>query len=191
MKHSVDWGVIKRINLLGGEPLLIKKSFDVLDQLLTVGNTDCLISFVTNGSVKLTDKQIELFKKFRNINCCVSIDGIESSFDYIRYPLEWTDILKNIDHYRQVFSEVVVSFTVSNLNIHERSKIINWFNSNKLKYIENHVQIPKYFSPGVQPGHALWPDFINHIRQQDTLKGISIDNYIPYVADLINGNPNA
>jgi MoaA/NifB/PqqE/SkfB family radical SAM enzyme len=187
-KEKINWKNLKRINFIGGEPLLIEQSFKVLENLQLHDNTDCLISFITNTSVKLTDKHLRSFEKFNNISCCVSIDGVESLFEYIRYPLQWTDLLENLNQYRKVFRDVVVSFTVSNLNIHERDKIIKWFDSQGLKYIENHVQQPAYFSPAVQPGHLLWPEFVKNIKIQDELKGISIDNYIPYIANLIKGS---
>jgi hypothetical protein len=95
--------------------------------------------------------------------------------------------LSNIDQYRQIFREVVVSYTISNLNIHEKQNTINWFNQHGLLYIENYVQQPAYFNHTVQPGHALWPKFVEQIVAQDKLKGISIDDYIPYVANLIKG----
>lgn len=186
-QSTINWKTIKRINLLGGEPLLIEKSFAILNALLSVGNTDCLVSFVTNGSVALTKRHTDMFAKFSNISCCVSIDGTEKLFEYVRYPLSWDQTLTNIDHYRKIFREVVVSYTISNVNIHEKQNTINWFNQQGLLYIENYVQHPDYFNHTVQPGHALWPKFVEAITTQDKIKGISIDDYIPYVANLIKG----
>jgi MoaA/NifB/PqqE/SkfB family radical SAM enzyme len=186
-QSTINWKTIKRINLLGGEPLLIEKSFDILDMLLSNNNTDCLVSFVTNGSVALTKKHIDMFANFSNISCCVSIDGTDKLFEYVRYPLSWDRTLTNIDQYRQIFREVVVSYTISNLNIHEKQNTIDWFAQQGLLYIENYVRHPDYFSSDVKPGHALWPKFVEAITTQDKIKGISIDDYIPYVANLIKG----
>lgn len=187
IKDQVNWKNLKRINLLGGEPLLIQKHVDILTKLLEHGNTTCLISFVTNGSVTLNQKQLDLFKQFKNISCCVSIDGVGDTFEYIRYPLSWNQLLRNLEQYRKVFNDVVVSFTVSNLNVYEKSSIIEWFNHQGLLYIENYVYEPACFNVDVKPGHVLWPWFVKEIERQDKLKGISIDNYIPYVANLIKG----
>lgn len=188
-QSTINWKTIKRINLLGGEPLLIEKSFDILDMLLSNNNTDCLVSFVTNGSVVLTKKHIDMFSKFSNISCCVSIDGTDKLFEYVRYPLSWDRTLTNIDQYRQIFREVVVSYTISNLNIHEKQNTINWFNQQGLLYIENYVQHPAYFNYNVQPGHKLWPQFVQQIAAQDKLKGISVNDYVPYLSNLLQSNP--
>lgn len=186
-RNSINWKTVKRVNLLGGEPMLIAKSFDILDALLAAGNTDCLISFVTNGSVKLTKKHMDMFANFSNISCCVSIDGTERLFEYLRYPLQWNQLLINLDRYRQIFREVVVSYTISNLNVHDKQSTIDWFNQQGLLYIENYVQFPAHFKSSVQPEHALWPQFVKEIAAQDKLKGISIDDYIPHVSTLIKG----
>jgi MoaA/NifB/PqqE/SkfB family radical SAM enzyme len=186
IEKTINWKTIKRIILLGGESLLIKKSFDILNKLDQAKNYNCLISFVTNGSVSLTKKQILLFRKFSNIQCCVSIDGIGKVFDYIRFPLTWNNLLINLEQYRTVFKETVVSFTISNLNYHCRNEIVDWFKKNNLLYIENYVKYPRYFDVSVTPGTVLWPEFVKQIKHQDQLKNISINDYIPEIARLIN-----
>lgn len=187
---SINWKKAKRVNLLGGEPLLIKRSFDILQKLLDADNTDCRISFVTNGSVMLTDRQLELARHFTDISCCVSIDGIEKTFEYIRYPLSWQTLQDNLVLYREIFSEVVVSFTVSNLNYHDRDHIIAWFKQMGLLYIENYVTNPAWFAHDVVPGHKLWPKFVSEIDLQDQMKVINIKDYVPEVHRLIEENRN-
>ena len=183
--ETIDWCNAKRFNLLGGEPLLIHRSFDILRALLHAHNTDCRVSFVTNGSVTPSDNQIKIIQQFSDISCCVSIDGIDKLFEYIRYPLSWPKMLSNITLYREIFSEVIVSFTVSNLNYHARKDIINWFQDQKLLYIENYVTSPPWFRFNVDPSHELWPRFVKEISHQDEIKGINIENYLPHIADLI------
>ncbi len=183
---SVNWTEAKRFNLLGGEPLLIDLSFDILQKLLDAGNTDCRVSFVTNGSVMLSESQIAILRCFSDISCCISIDGIGKSFDYIRYPLSWNNLLITLTQYRKIFTEVVVSFTISNLNYQERSKIIKWFQTEQLLYIENFVVNPPWFSVQVDPDHDLWPRFVEEITRQDKIKGIHIRDYLPDIADMID-----
>ncbi len=188
--QSINWQKAKRFNLLGGEPLLISRSFDILQKLLDVGNTNCRISFTTNGSVTLSEKQIKLIKNFTDVSCCVSIDGTGKTFEYIRYPLSWQKLLDNLSLYREIFTEVVVSFTVSNLNYHERDQIISWFKKMDLLYIENYVIEPSWFNYQVVPGHELWSKFVSEIDLQDRMKGISIKDYIPYIDNLISSGKN-
>lgn len=178
---SINWHEAKRFNLLGGEPLLIDRSFDILTRLLEAGNTDCRVSFVTNGSVTLSPGQIKMVRHFSDISCCVSIDALDRSFEYIRYPLSWPNLLHNLQQYREIFTEVIVSFTLSNLNYHAREDIIAWFKKMGLLYIENYVIAPDWFNHEVQPGHTLWKKFVSEINRQDRLKGIDIKDYIPEI----------
>jgi MoaA/NifB/PqqE/SkfB family radical SAM enzyme len=186
LMDSIDWSIVKRFNLLGGEPLLIDRSLEILRRLIIEKNTDCRISFVSNGSVTLTEQQIDLFKNFSDINVCVSIDGIGRTFDYIRYPLRWDVLLRNLAVYREVLNEVTASFTISNLNYPDRIEIIDWFHQQKLLYIENYVHYPQWFNYTVTPGHPLWQKFVDVIQEQDRLKKISIRDYIPTVSQLID-----
>lgn len=189
LENQINWKNIRRINLVGGEPLLIKQSFAILEKLLEHQNHDCRVSFVTNGSVTPTPQQIDLFSQFSDISACVSIDGIDSMFEYIRYPLDWKTVCHNLGIYKKIFNEIVVSFTVSNLNYHAREEIISWFRSQDLLYIENFVHDPAWFDHRVGPGHDLWPRFVQEIRRQDELKGIKIADYVPYIADMIGHQP--
>lgn len=184
---SINWKNARRFNLLGGEPLLIDRSFDILRNLVKAGNTNCRISFVTNGSVVLNKEQIQLCKNFSDISACLSIDGIGPAFEYIRYPLRWDVLLHNLATYRDIFSEITVSFTISNLNYREKSKITSWFKNQQLPYIENYVTNPPWFAHTVVPGHSLWNTFVDEIAEQDRLKGISIKDYLPEIARLIDG----
>lgn len=182
---SINWTQAKRFNLLGGEPLLIPRSFDILRNLLDAGNTDCRISFVTNGSVTLSKSQIELIKSFSDTNVCVSIDGIGPVFEYLRYPLSWQRLEHNLSRYREIFGEITVSFTVSNLNYHVREECIKWFEYMGLLYIENYVTFPEWFDHRVGPGHQLWPKFRQEIQKQDQLKGICISDYMPEIHEML------
>jgi len=184
--ETIDWCSAKRFNLLGGEPLLIDLCFDILSKLIVVANTDCRISFVTNASVKLSAEKTKQIKKFSDIACCVSIDGLDKTFEYIRYPLKWDVIRANIEEYRSIFTEVVVSFTVSNLNYHQRDEIIEWFQKQELQFIENYVAHPVWFEYNVDPLHKLWPKFVQEIKRQDAMKKIRIADYIPHIAEMIN-----
>jgi MoaA/NifB/PqqE/SkfB family radical SAM enzyme len=182
---TVDWTAAKRFNLLGGEPLLLDKSFDVLQKLLQAGNTDCRVSFVTNGSVTPNKHQRELFKQFTDISCCVSIDGIGSVYEYLRYPLSWSAMEKNLAVYQEIFSEVVVNVTISNLNYHLREEIVAWLQKMQLKHFETYVSDPPWFNCEVTPEHALWPRFVQEIQTQDNIKQINIEDYMPDIAQLI------
>jgi sulfatase maturation enzyme AslB (radical SAM superfamily) len=99
VKTKVDFKELKMLSIIGGEPLYEKKNFELLEHLIEIGNDSVFLSVVTNGSVKLTVRQKKVLSKFKNINFSVSIDGIESVFEYLRFPLKWADLGCNLDFF--------------------------------------------------------------------------------------------
>jgi organic radical activating enzyme len=211
--YDLDYPNLKTLSFVGGEPLYEKKNFEILQKLIDNKNTNCFISLVTNGSVELTDTQLEILAKFKNINFCVSIDGIESVFEYMRFPLKWDILTKNLEFYKSISPLVSVSYTISNVNIMYYSDTIDWFNKQNLEYNHNIVSFPNYFCPSNlkqtqkikilehNPNYInelsnildmnkyfdnkLYYKFIQEIHTQDILKNISINNYLPEFAKLL------
>jgi sulfatase maturation enzyme AslB (radical SAM superfamily) len=191
------------LSFVGGEPLVEKKNFDILEQLISIGNTDCFISLTTNGSIQLNQKQQTILKQFKNLNICLSIDGIEKRFEYIRYPLKWNILLENIDFFKSINIDLFVSYTISNLNIFYYNETVDWFNKQELRHNHNLVTYPSHFSVNALPEkiklelkqelfgqHSADDDanfslFLKEIQQQDQLKNISIKDYLPEFYELI------
>lgn len=207
--NQLNYHDLKMLSFVGGEPLYEKKNFQILDTLSRTGNTNCFISIVTNGSVKLNKNQIDILTRFPNLNLCLSIDGIESKFEYIRYPLKWQVLLENLELFRSLNIKLSVSYTISNLNILYYNEIVSWFEKQQLKYNQNMVSEPEWFSVNSLPSqvknklpketqHLLrkhlpqdddnFAKFITQIQLQDNLKNISINNFMPEVYKMIKEN---
>lgn len=208
---DVNWGEIVSLSFVGGEPLLDKKNFSILEMLVEQDNTDCFISFVTNGSIELNKQQLDLLSKFSKLNICLSIDGVGKSFEYMRYPLQWNTLLSNLKLFKEI-GEVSVSCMVSNLNIYYYSQYVDFFKENNLNYLCKQITAPNIFSPGNLPESAKQiirnhnKDYITdvdsflksgshspekyknlkkEVSRQDSLKGISIADYMPAVANFL------
>lgn len=175
---ELDYPNIKVMSFVGGEPLFEKKNYEILQKLIDSGNTSCLIDIVTNGSVALTDAQLAVFKRFKHVNFCLSIDGVGPVFEYLRYPLKWSQLTANIDTFRNLGINLSVSYTVSKLNELYQDETIKWFDSMNLPYNYNIVHHPSYFSPSTTNLYDLRRLKYEIIRQ-DKLKGINIQDYLP------------
>lgn len=193
---------IVMLNFVGGEPFYEKKNFKILEQLIEVDNTKCFISMTTNGSVDLTNEQIDILSKFKNLNFCVSIDGIGPRFEYLRYPLKWNTLLDNLKLYKQLNVDISISYTISNLNVLYHDETIAWFNEQQLSFNHNVVDNPAYFHPAVLPQKIkgtypllmeLFEDDREHLLEQlrdeialqDRLKKINIKDYLPEFYNLV------
>lgn len=174
---DVDWSRIVSLSFVGGEPLLEKKNIDLLEKLVELNNTKCFISFVTNGSVTLSERQVNLFRKFENLNICLSIDGTESVFEYVRYPMQWATLLKNLKVYRTITNNISVSCMISNLNIYYYSNIVDFFKDQGLNYLCKQVEDPIIFSPANLSPDAKQQVLKNNPAYQDDVAGfLNIDN---------------
>ena len=204
----IDYQKAKSINFRGGESLLSSTNFQILRKLIENKNTDCFISFTTNGSIKLNQEQIKILSNFTKLNFCLSIDGIEKKFEYLRYPLKWNNLLENIEQYKTNNIELSSSFTLSNINMMYYSETIEWFNKNKIPYLNNPVYRPDYFKPTSLPKEIkekindknnsifisthdenddlFFERFLIKIKEQDRLKNIRMQDYVPEFYELIN-----
>lgn len=208
----INYNTAVSINFRGGEPLLSKTNFVVLEQLIKHNNTDCFVSFTTNGSIRPDDYQLSLLKQFKNLDFNFSIDGVGKVFEYMRYPLTWHKLLENIDFCKQYHIPISVSYTISNLNILYHRETTQWFKDHNINYINNIVVTPRHFRPGALPqqiklkiieltqsqeignflkNHAStdiqdYNRLLAAIREQDSWKGISITDYLPDFVAISN-----
>jgi sulfatase maturation enzyme AslB (radical SAM superfamily) len=76
----------------GGEPMMVPEVIDFLNR----ANSNCEINFVTNLT-RLSPRMLDALKKFRRVNIMVSLEGVGSHNDYIRYGSVWKEIDQSIE----------------------------------------------------------------------------------------------
>lgn len=84
---------IKRISLLGGEPLLMKENI----QLLEIIDSDIAIEIFTNLNVELLgNKVFDLLIRRSNVQWYISMENIGSKFEFVRRGADWSQQTKNL-----------------------------------------------------------------------------------------------
>jgi organic radical activating enzyme len=86
------------IYFAGGEPLMQKEHYEVLDKLIELENFDVEIRYNTNFSnfkLKKYDNVLEYWKKFKNVNVYASLDGSHEKGEYWRNGTVWKDVVEN------------------------------------------------------------------------------------------------
>ena len=212
LDSNIDYSTAASIGFRGGEPLLSDKTWYVLEKLLQDNNTECFINFTTNGSIPLTPKQKNIISKFKTVTFNFSIDGIGPVFEYLRYPLRWSDLEKNVQYCRDNNILIRSTYSICNLNILYHLQTKAWFDSNQIIYSQNPVYYPVYFRPAALPkkikdlilqqqknekltnalldSHTPLDDehyklFLQNIAQQDAWKGIKMQDYLPELSKLL------
>jgi organic radical activating enzyme len=89
---------IKRVSMLGGEPLLLKENLRLLDNI----NDDTGIEIFTNLNVDIDNNKIyQRLIKRNNVNWYVSMETIEERFEFVRRGASWNNQLENLQSLSQ------------------------------------------------------------------------------------------
>ena len=192
---------IKNLKFIGGEPLVMKQFYDLLEKIVATGYAkNMLVKYQTNMTV-LEFEKIKLTKfipEFELFEFTVSVDGVGKWNDYIRRRSSWDNITGNIDtvlKYPNV--KVNINGTISFLSVLRFNELINWFekNGDRLEQVNwSNIRGPAKLCANVLPlplkqklipKYKNFPDIVNVLKQdagglnyQDTLNYlIMIDNY--------------
>lgn len=89
------------LSFFGGEPFLIKNIWHFLKDLIDsdVSKYTNLV-FNTNATVWDQDKK-NILDQFKTVKLRLSIDGIGSKFEYLRYPAKWNKVVSNIEKIKE------------------------------------------------------------------------------------------
>ena len=84
---------LTHLKFTGGEPLMVPNVKKILQYCIDSGKADNMyFSFITNGTL-FSESWMSIFEKFTNkLNVSISIDGVGDTYEYIRYPTDWTDV---------------------------------------------------------------------------------------------------
>lgn len=130
---------IKRIYFAGGEPLLIKEHYEILQHLIDISHTEVELGYNTNLS-QLSYKGMlvtDQWKKFKNVTVGASIDASGKIAEYLRHGTVWNDILKNIDLIKNNCPHVDLKITST----------VGLLNASNLIDLQQHWVEQKLFSP--------------------------------------------
>lgn len=178
----------------GGEPLLSKKMWKVLEMAVELGySKNITLHYNTNGSV--WHDATEIWKNFKRVNLSFSIDGIGDQFNYMRFPAEWskvTDTMKRAREFNERYHNMYYGWcvTLSNLNIFYVREILdeNYKNFRDFGVYLNLVHGPEEFNINQLP--AQYKDAV--IAKLESVPAeYNLQYSIPGIIEFIrNGNPN-
>jgi sulfatase maturation enzyme AslB (radical SAM superfamily) len=142
---------IKVIRFSGGEPLINKSFYELLDYLIE-GDYAKDIEFRLNTNLtKMKEETLEKLSKFKRVTIDFSIDGLGSVYEYIRYPMVW-EITKNKINMTYNFMSnhgninMNANFTVQIYNVFNMFDLIDFFLSKSILPILHILQNPSYLN---------------------------------------------
>jgi len=124
---QIDIQKTRKILFLGGEPFLSAVDARILP--LIKDPQLVRLQYTTNGSIYPSQKHIDLWSQFQDVVINFSLDGIHDKFDYIRYPLGWSQVEKNVIRMMEELPRNVrfkSNHTVNILNLYYYDEFKDW-----------------------------------------------------------------
>jgi sulfatase maturation enzyme AslB (radical SAM superfamily) len=130
---------IDRIYLTGGEPMVSKNHWQLLDLLIEKGYSKNINLDYNSNGVLMKKEFLEKWKHFKNVGIGFSIDGIGEVYEKIRYPSKWESVAKNLQLFNDFAGEnthASFAMTILSLNILNVIDLFKWYYNKKFTKIQ-------------------------------------------------------
>jgi len=150
-----------KIKFGGGEPLLIKHHRYLLESLIEAGHAGRMELEYSSNLTFFPPALMVLWRHFRNIRICGSIDAFGAANEAIRYHTQWKTVVDNLRMLDQTDDNIHVflSTTISILSLEHYGQLLSWIteqNYNKIKDTVSHlVYNPKYLNIGLLDAYQI------------------------------------
>lgn len=128
---------IRLLQFAGGEPLLHKKHYHLLENLVKSKCSKNIFLKYNTNITQLPDKIFDLWNEFKRVDLWCSIDGLGELNDYIRFPSKWKDILDSLYKLDKTpkHINVRINTAISALNIEYIPEFYNFIAKNNFSKI--------------------------------------------------------
>lgn len=176
---------IEQVYFAGGEPLIMKEHYYLLEKLIEYGKTDVRIQYNTNFSeMRYKDKHVfDYWKHFSNISVGASLDASGARAELLRKGADWKQTVENRTLMMKEVPHVdfYLSPTVSSMNIlHVLDFHKEWTELGLIKAKDFNVNIlqgPEWYRVDIFPERIkkeiIEPAYLKHLewlRPQDNLQ---------------------
>ena len=146
---------VRRINFTGGEPMLVKENLLVLDKLIKLDKLDCEILITTNASA-VNPNWLSMLGQFKSVHWTISIDGVGSTAEYIRFGTKWSQVDHNIKSILSLGHSVAFNTVVSAYSVLDIDRLIQYSIDCKNISLMDHwfhlCKTPTHLNPKVLTG---------------------------------------
>lgn len=101
---------IRKLSLVGGEPLILDSLYELLDLIIAEGHADHIYLAITTNLMTLKRERIkDYFDHFERVLILISLDAVGRELNYIRYPSDFNKIERN---FRELYDHPKTNKTV-------------------------------------------------------------------------------
>jgi len=141
---------LMQLQLLGGEPLLDKKMFNILIDLPEENKSKISLNFITNGSQNLI-AAVERLQGYKQVSFSISLEGVGAIQDWARTGSNWAQIEQNILAAQQQGILLAVTHTLQASTVIKLPALIQWCQQHQLRLDCGVLTDPDYLAVNVLP----------------------------------------
>jgi sulfatase maturation enzyme AslB (radical SAM superfamily) len=121
---------LESVGFIGGEFFVTKQNVELLDAAI---ERKLRTRIITNGT-QITKKHLEQLQKISNLDVMVSVDGTAATFEFLRYPAQWTVVQSNIVALQQALprAKIHLSAVLQFLNLQNIIELFEYANIHRL-----------------------------------------------------------
>ena len=152
---------LRHIYITGGEPMVTPAHDTMLDMIIDSGHAKNIwLEYDTNGSA-VNDKIAQRWFNFKSVHVRVSMDGINDTYELIRFPGKWNKFTENVkklqEYQTQSSGKIQVQAMSSCFQISTMFSVIdneNWCKANGLNFHLRFLEGPDFHSVASLPDFA-------------------------------------
>jgi sulfatase maturation enzyme AslB (radical SAM superfamily) len=176
-----------KIDFYGGEPLLNTTHLDLLEHVISSGRSKQVeLYYATNCSIPISGRMQRIWEQFKQVGFGISIDGIDTHAEYLRWPCKWNEVETNVKKLISIRDEGIIncyvmgSYTVSGLNVLEVDSMISWYNDmlGKDRYFINMVNFPSHLAIRSMPEYVK-QEILNTVQLPEVRQYVTVSDYSP------------
>ena len=173
---------IVRIEILGGEPLINPAVYNFLDWLVEQPYAPVTQVIITSNGTTYDDRIVKYIKRFRVFSIQLSIDGIENTFEYIRFGSKFStfkdvaDKFYELSHTYSHKFRLTFNYTLSWMNALHIKEFFNWIHANYPKVhhiLVTKLEWPAKYAINVLP-IELRKEIVKKVTEEITIRDIFI-----------------
>lgn len=157
---------IKRLYIVGGEPLLIDKHYEFLKKCVDKNVSHKITLEYNTNITSIPEKALDIWKNFKQVRIGASIDGVGSINDYMRYPSKFNKIYDNLKKLSEAEGNyrIWIACTINVFNVLHFPEFMEWIIINKLPRVNDEdrkpiitphpLHSPKFYNIKVLPHYA-------------------------------------
>ena len=102
---------IRKVYLTGGEPTLIEKNYKFLNACVDSGHAKNIFLMFNTNCTNIQDRFLDLLPHFEFVLMNASIDGLDSTNEYIRFLSRWETVDRNFQKLLQAKGNIQMGVT--------------------------------------------------------------------------------